>query len=94
MKSGKSYVRLLTKNMKWNESGIPAAGRGLMSISTGEAEKLFAAYTKKDCVGFMITFGTDERVKFEEIRDTISESVCRQKKTKPEIIISGGLNFV
>lgn len=65
-----------------------------MSISTGEAEKLFAAYTKKDCVGFMITFGTDERVKFEEIRDTISEPVCRQKKTKPEIIISGGLNFV
>ncbi len=50
-----------------------------MSISTGEAEKLFAAYTQKDCVGFMITFGTDERVKFEEIRDTISESVCRQK---------------
>lgn len=42
----------------------------------------------------MITFGTDERVKFEEIRDTISESVCRQKKTKPEIIISGGLKFV
>ena len=28
--------------------------------------------------GFMIIFGKDERVKFEEIRETLSDPVCRQ----------------
>lgn len=29
-------------------------------------------------LGFMIIFGKDERVKFEEIRETLSDPVCRQ----------------
>ena len=35
-------------------------------------------YAKDNCIGFMIIFGKDERTKFEDIRDTLSESVCRQ----------------
>ena len=35
-------------------------------------------YRKGGCVGFMIIFGKDERAKFEEIRETLSDSVCRQ----------------
>ena len=33
-------------------------------------------YAKRSCVGFMIIFGKDERIKFEDIRDT-SDSVCK-----------------
>lgn len=39
---------------------------------------LCSQYAKKTCVGFMIIFGKDERAKFEEIRDTLSDSVCSQ----------------
>ena len=39
---------------------------------------LCSLYAKKNCVGFMIIFGKDERAKFEEIRDTLSDSVCSQ----------------
>ena len=39
---------------------------------------LCSLYAKKTCVGFMIIFGKDERAKFEEIRDTLSDSVCSQ----------------
>lgn len=39
---------------------------------------LCALYARESCVGFMIVFGKDEREKFEEIRDTLSDSVCRR----------------
>lgn len=39
---------------------------------------LCSLYAKSNCVGFMIIFGKDERAKFEDIRDTLSDSVCRQ----------------
>ena len=39
---------------------------------------LCSLYAKANCVGFMIIFGKDERVKFETIRDTLSDAVCRQ----------------
>lgn len=37
---------------------------------------LCGLYAKRDCVGFMIIFGKDERTKFEDIRDTLSDTVC------------------
>ena len=39
---------------------------------------LCALYARENCIGFMIIFGKDERVKFEEIRETLSDPVCRQ----------------
>lgn len=39
---------------------------------------LCALYARENCIGFMIIFGKDERVKFEDIRDTLSNTVCRQ----------------
>lgn len=39
---------------------------------------LCCLYAKKNCLGFMIVFGKNERTKFEEIRDVLSEAVCRQ----------------
>lgn len=33
---------------------------------------------KSNCAGFMIIFGKVERAKFENIRDTLSDSVCRR----------------
>ena len=39
---------------------------------------LCSLYAKRNYVGFMIIFGKDERVKFEAIRDTLSNAVCKQ----------------
>lgn len=39
---------------------------------------LCCLYAKSSRMGFMIVFGKDERAKFEEIRGTLSEFVCRQ----------------
>lgn len=39
---------------------------------------LCCLYAKRNCVGFMIIFGKDERTKFEEIRDILSTVVCRK----------------
>ena len=39
---------------------------------------LCSLYVKNNCFGFMIIFGKDERVKFEAIRDTLSDSVCKR----------------
>ena len=39
---------------------------------------LCSLYAKNNCVGFMIIFGKDERAKFEDIRATLSDAVCRQ----------------
>ena len=39
---------------------------------------LCSLYAKDNCIGFMIIFGKDERIKFEKIRDTLSDAVCRQ----------------
>ena len=33
---------------------------------------------KNNCIGFMIIFGKDERTKFENIRGTLSNTVCKQ----------------
>ena len=39
---------------------------------------LCCLYARSHCVGFMVIFGKEERTKFEEIRDTLSDAVCRQ----------------
>ena len=39
---------------------------------------LCCLYAKSNCIGFMIIFGKDERAKFEDIRDSLSNSVCKQ----------------
>lgn len=39
---------------------------------------LCTLYAREKCIGFMIIFGKDERAKFEDIRDTLSTSICRQ----------------
>ncbi|MCR2022539.1 DUF3788 domain-containing protein, partial [Blautia pseudococcoides] len=39
---------------------------------------LCCLYAKSNCIGFMIIFGKDERIKFEDIRGTLSDAVCRQ----------------
>lgn len=39
---------------------------------------LCSLYVKNNCFGFMIILGKDERVKFEAIRDTLSDSVCKR----------------
>ena len=77
MKSGKSYVRLLMKNTKWNDYGILVVRIGLTNINIVGAVKHFVAYMRK-VIGFMIIFGKDERTKFEDIRTTLSNAVCRQ----------------
>ncbi len=37
---------------------------------------LCSLYAKDNCIGFTIIFGKDERMKFEDIRDTLSPAVC------------------
>ena len=39
---------------------------------------LCCLYAKSNCIGFMIIFGKDERARFEDIRDTLSDSICKQ----------------
>ena len=39
---------------------------------------LCCLYARSHCVGFMVILGKEERTKFEEIRDTLSDAVCRQ----------------
>ena len=39
---------------------------------------LCCLYAKSNSVGFMIIFGKDERAKFEDLRDNLSSTVCRQ----------------
>ncbi|WP_317437167.1 DUF3788 domain-containing protein [Thomasclavelia spiroformis] len=39
---------------------------------------LCTLYAREKCIEFMIIFGKDERTKFEDIRDTLSASICRQ----------------
>ena len=39
---------------------------------------LCCLYAKNNCIGFMIIFGKDERTKFENIRCTLSNTVCKQ----------------
>ena len=39
---------------------------------------LCSLYAKKKCIGFMIIFGKDERAKFEDIRDSLSDAVCKR----------------
>ena len=39
---------------------------------------LCCLYAKSNGIGFLIIFGKEERGKFEDIRGTLSDSVCRQ----------------
>lgn len=39
---------------------------------------LCALYARENCMGFMVILGKDERAKFEAIRDTLSNAVCKQ----------------
>lgn len=39
---------------------------------------LCCLYAKRNCIGFMVIFGREERTKFEEIRGTLSHDICRQ----------------
>lgn len=39
---------------------------------------LCCLYAKSNCIGFMIIFGKDERLKVESIRASLSHSVCMQ----------------
>ena len=39
---------------------------------------LCCLYAKSNCVGFLIIFGKEERAKFEAIRGSLSNAVCRQ----------------
>ena len=39
---------------------------------------LCCLYAKSNCVGFLIIFGKDERTKFEAIRGSLSDAVCRK----------------
>lgn len=39
---------------------------------------LCCLYAKNNCIGFMIIFVKDERTKFENIRGTLSNTVCKQ----------------
>ena len=39
---------------------------------------LCSLYAKSSSIGLMIILGRDERSKFEAIRDTLSDAVCRQ----------------
>lgn len=39
---------------------------------------LCSLYAKNNCLGFMIIFGKNEREKFEDIRDTLSDAVCKR----------------
>ena len=39
---------------------------------------LCCLYARQNCVGFMVIFGKDERTKFEDMRHTLSDTVCKQ----------------
>ena len=39
---------------------------------------LCSLYARKGCFGFMIIFGKAERIKFETIRNTLSNHICKQ----------------
>ena len=39
---------------------------------------LCSFYAKSNCVGFMIIFGKNERAKFEDVRGSLSDAVCRR----------------
>lgn len=39
---------------------------------------LCCLYARKNCVGFMVIFGKDERTKFEDMWHTLSDTVCKQ----------------
>ena len=57
-----------TGGKKWtNEYKYRRGGKTLCTL-----------YAREKCIGFMIIFGKDERTKFEDIRDTLSTSICRQ----------------
>ena len=49
-----------------------------MSINTDGAEKtLCGLYARENCIGFLVILGKDERLKFEQERETFSAEVQR-----------------
>lgn len=38
---------------------------------------LCCLYARQNCIGFLVIFGKEERAKFEEIRGSLSDAVCR-----------------
>lgn len=73
--SGRLYAQSLMKKMKWNTGGkkwtyeykYRRGGKTLCSL-----------YARKNCIGFMIIFGKKERMKYDDIRATLSDSVRRK----------------
>ena len=92
MKFGKSYVRLLMKNTKWIGYGIPGGKNWTYEYKYRRGgQPLCSLYAKDNCIGFMIIFGKDERIKFEDIRDTLSNAVCRQYDLdNVKLVVVGG----
>lgn len=39
---------------------------------------LCSLYARKECVGFMVIFGKDERAKFDDIRADLSDAICKR----------------
>ena len=39
---------------------------------------LCSLYARKNCIGFMVILGKDERVKFDDIRGTLSDTVSKK----------------
>ncbi len=39
---------------------------------------LCSLYARKNCIGFMVILGKDERVKFDDIRGALSDTVCKK----------------
>ena len=39
---------------------------------------LCSLYVREKCIGFMVIFGKDERAKFDDIRATLSDAVCKR----------------
>lgn len=59
----------------WNSGGKNWAYEYKYRIG---GKTLCSLYAKSNCIGFMIIFGKDERTKFEDIRDILSNTVCKQ----------------
>lgn len=50
-----------------------------MNINTAKAVKPFAVcMQEKNCIGFMVILGKNERNKFESIRKEFAGSICKQ----------------
>ena len=66
----------LTKDMIWKDLGTTVARNGIYEYKYRKGGKtLCSLYARENCLGFMIIFGKDERLKFEENRESYSAEV-------------------